>query len=604
MTTKVSDYVVNFIADKGVRDVFFISGGWVRHFAQSLANHPQINYVCNHNEQALSMSVEAYARMRGFGVGIVTSGPAVTNAITGAAGAYLDSTPCMFISGQVHTHTIKPPRLRQLGIQEVDAVGLVEKVTKYAKLVRNPNDVPYELEKAHHIAKSGRPGPVWLDIPLDVQSANIEESHTLKFSPEPQRQFGDLEEKIPIVVNLLNNAKRPVIYAGQGIRLSGGEREFERFLEHFHAPVVTSWNGSDLMYEDHPLYAGRPGSFGQRASNLTLQNSDLLLAIGARMSISQVGSNYPSFARAATKVFVDIDPEEHVKNAVRPDIPVTSDALTFLQRLNESIEGKDKHYDEWLSRVNKYKKDYPNTLPEWRSREDFVNSYEFIERLSDALSERDVITTDMGTSFTGTYQSIKLKKGQRIITSSGLAAMGWGLPGAIGACFGHDGRRTICITGDGGLQFNVQELQTVRHHNLPVKIFVLDNQGYLTMKATYNRDFGGRHVGAEKNSGVSLPDFVKVAAAYGIPGEHIHNHSELARRLPSILDTPGPYLTNIVMDPEQSLEPRVLGIEINGRKHDASLEDMTPHLSPEEMKRQMVIPLYDYGAKKSRESIL
>lgn len=591
MGRTVSDYVMDFVARTGVKDIFFISGGGNRFLAEAMANNPSLNYVCTHNEQALSMAVEGYARVRGFGVGLVTLGPGATNAITGTWGAYLDSTPCMMLSGQSPSrHLIGETGLRQFGVQEVGIIPAVQHFTKYASLVKNASEIGAELRRAYVKAHEGRPGPVWLDIPGDVQNARLPEGTPSPALPLlPYEQFVPSPTDVDRVVDLIRKAQRPLLYVGQGVRLAHAQSELETLLSHVSIPVVTSWNGADLLHETHPLYIGRPGMFGQRAANFAVQNSDLLLTLGARLSVPQVGYNYQTFAPDATRIFVDVDPAELTKKEVQPHYPLQADARAFLRALNSSLS-ETLAWPEWLAHSKQLKEKYPSVSPAWRNEGRYVNSYVFTEALSRHLRPREVVATDMGTSFTGTYQSLQLQPGQRVITSSGMSAMGWGLPGAIGACLANNRERTICLTGDGGLMFNLQELQTLKHHKLPLKVFIYSNEGYLAMRKMWDRNFQGKkYIGTEKGSGVSMPDFMKLAEGFDLPHSRIRNHTELYQQLPSILESEGPYVCELMMEPNQALEPCL--VSRNGPDGKPlpppDFGDMYPFLSPEELREAM-----------------
>ncbi len=384
------------------------------------------------------------------------------------------------------------------------------------------------------------------------------------------------------------SAQRPIIYAGRGVDVSNARKDFNEFIERVGAPVVVSWNGADLIYEDHPLYVGRPGIFGQRAANFAVQNSDVLLNIGSRLSIGQLGYNFNSFARSAYKIIVDVDKAELDKKTIKPDLKIESDAKLFLEEMNRQLGGRKGTYGEWMEICNKWKADYPVINPE-NFKGTYINSYALVDRLSTHLTGEDIVVTDMGTSFTGTFQSMRLKKGQRLFTSSGVASMGFGLPGAIGACVANGRKRTICVSGDGGLQFNIQELQTVKHNNLPIKLFVFNNGGYNSITSMQEKNFGEKYVGSEKSSGVSTPDFVKVAEAYGIRAIRIDKPSELDEKVREAIFSEDPILCDVKLDLSQKLEPRVMSqLTAEGWKP-SPLEDMSPLLSDEEFRRNMII---------------
>ncbi|GBD95696.1 acetolactate synthase large subunit [bacterium BMS3Abin06] len=592
---RTADYVFNRIAELGVKEVFAVSGGGAMHLVDAAGKNEDINYVAVYHEQAAAMAAEGYARITGKpGVTLVTSGPGGTNTITGLCGAWIDSIPTIFISGQVTTNTLlEGTGLRQFGIQESDIVSLVKPVTKYAVTVKDPEMIRYHIEEAIYHATSGRPGPVWLDIPLDIQSRLINPDELRQFNPHSKSirvVSDDLKGKVSKCIDLIKKAERPVVISGYGIRLSHGEEEFIRLVEMIGAPVISSWTSSDLIPSDHDLYIGRSGIMGDRAGNFTVQNADLLLVIGSRMSIPQVGYNFKVFAREAKKIVVDIDRAELEKESLRTDLPIQSDAKEFIEELIRQLEesGAEAGSRSWLDQCRKWKEKYPVVLPEYEGNEDAVNSFYFVDLLSKKLDKDAVIVTDMGTSFTCTMQTFKIKAEQRLFTSSGHASMGFGLPGAIGACFAH-GKKTICISGDGGLQMNIQEFQTLVQYKLPVILFVLNNQGYLTIKLMQQNHFG-RYVGSDPSSGVGTPDIVKIAQAYGIKADRIADHKELNQKIDSILAEDGPFVCEVMMPPEQQLIPRVSSLKKpDGTIISKPLEDLYPFLDREEFLENMIV---------------
>ncbi|MFQ5770306.1 MAG: thiamine pyrophosphate-binding protein, partial [bacterium] len=541
---KLSDYVLSFIAELNIKHLFFIVGGGNMHLADSLGRNKDIEHVCTLHEQAAAMAAEGYARVtNNLGAALVTSGPGGTNTITGLCGAWIDSTPCIFISGQVNLQdTILNKPLRQVGIQEINITDIVKPITKYAVMITDPNTIKYHLQKAVYLAKTGRPGPVWIDIPLNFQAALIDEHKLPSFKPpELKINLDSLKQKVSESIDLIKQASQPVILAGNGIRLAGAQKEFMQLVEKLKFPVLTTWGAADLIPEDFDLYIGRPGMIGQRGANFAIQNSDLLLSIGSRLSIPQTGYNFKAFAREAKKIIVDIDNAELEKGKIRVDIPINFGAKEFIKEMNGQLSSySPNNINGWIDRCKEWKSRYPVVLPEYFNQKSPVSSYVFIDALSDELDNNDVIVTDMGTSFTCTFQTFKVKRGQRFFTSSGLAAMGFGLPGSIGACFGNNKKRTICISGEGGLQMNIQELQTLVTHDLPIKLFVLNNQGYLTIKHTQNTHFKGHYVGSGRTSKLIFPDIIKVAHAYGLKTEKITSHDELKDKINSVLKTPGP----------------------------------------------------------------
>lgn len=594
--TKLTDYVFSFIAELGVKDVFAVCGGAAMHLVDSLGKSEDLSYIATQHEQAAAMAAEAYARITGKpGVALVTSGPGGTNTITGVCGAWVDSIPTIFISGQVTSDTlIGNTGLRQFGVQESNIVELVRPITKYAVTVTDPKMIKYHLQKATHLATTGRPGPVWLDIPLDIQGQQINLDELVPFDPAEDLQKDKnqvLSEQVAKCITMLKKAKRPVIICGYGIRLSKGENEFRQLVEKLRIPVISSWTASDLIPTDNELYIGRSGIMGDRAGNFTVQNSDLLLIIGSRMSVPQVGYNYSTFARKAKKIIVDIDETELCKPSIKPDLPITADAKEFIVSLISQLEKElvTLPVDDWLQKCSNWKSKYPVALPEYKEHRDGVNSFYFVDLLSRKLDNKAVVVTDMGTSFTCTMQTFKTKQGQRLFTSSGHASMGFGLPGAIGACLANDKKKTICISGEGALQMNIQEFQTLVHYKLPVILFVLNNKGYLTIKLMQQNHFG-RYIGSDPDSGYSCPDIIKVAAAYGIKAERVQNQDELHSRIDQILGEPGPFVCEIMMPEDQPLIPRVSSLKKpDGTIVSKPLEDLYPFLDRKEFSENMII---------------
>ncbi len=589
---KVSDYIFSYIASLGVKDVFAVSGGGAMHLVDSLGSNKDLNYVAVHHEQAGAMAAEGNSRITGKpGVALVTSGPGGTNAITGVCGAWIDSIPTIYISGQVTSDTlIKDTGLRQFGIQESNIVELVTPITKYAVTVEDSKRIRYEVEKAVYIATHGRPGPVWLDIPLNVQSAIVNVEELESFSPEEEKPDAKtLKREVAKCIELLKKAKRPVIISGYGIRLAGAEKDYVELVERLEVPIISSWTSSDLLPTDHENYVGRGGIIGDRAGNFTVQNSDLLLIIGSRMSIPQVGYNYKIFARGARKIMVDIADEELNKPSISLDLSIKRDAKEFIDELNKQLKEENVSLDigEWRSKTAEWKRKYPVVLPEYKENKNYINSYHFIDVLSEKLDSSAVVVTDMGTSFTCTMQTFRTKAGQRLFTSSGHASMGFGLPGAIGACYGRGKRKTICIAGDGALQMNIQELETVAHNKLPIILFVLNNRGYLTIKLMQQNHFG-KYIGTDPSSGVTCPDIIKLAKAHGIDGEKVSNQKELDERIDDILAKQGPYICEIVMSEDQALIPRVSSLKkADGSIVSKPLEDMFPFLDRDEFNNNM-----------------
>jgi len=593
---KISDYIVSTIADLGVRHVFAVCGGGAMHLVDSFGGCDRLEYVATHHEQAAAMAAEGYARIAGGpGAALFTSGPGGSNAITGVYGAWVDSIPTIFVSGQVTQDTlIGDTGLRQFGIQEGSIVELVRPITKYAVTVTDPDTIRYHMEKACHLAVTGRPGPVWIDVPLDVQNRLIDPENLPGFTPDESEQPCTdhvLSGLVTECADMLTKAERPVLIFGYGVRLSKAEAALRELVQRLQIPCVSSWTASDITGVADENYVGRSGIMGDRAGNFAVQNADLLLIVGSRMSIPQVGYNYKVFARAAKKIMVDIDEVELKKPSLRPDLPICADAGQFLRTLLAKVETDDLtlSIDHWRARCRQWKTKYPVCLPEYRDNRDKVNSFHFVDLLSEKLGADAAIVTDMGTSFTCTMQTFKTKLGQRVFTSSGFSSLGFGLPGAIGACFARGRRQTILITGDGGLQMNIQELQTVVQNKLPLTIFVLNNQGYLTIKLMQQNHFG-RYIGSDPSSGLSCPDILRLAQAYGIDAERIGDQETLDRKLDGVLARTGPYICEIMMPPEQALIPRVSSLKLpDGKIISKPMEDLFPFLDRDEFMENMIV---------------
>lgn len=595
---RVADYIVSFLASKNIDCIFTVSGGGSIFLCDALVLEKKIKYVACHHEQAASIAAEAYARIKGdLGVALVTSGPGGTNAITGTVGCWLDHVPQLTISGQVFSGQtiLNHPGLRTKGVQEINIVDIVKPFTKYAVMVTDELSIKYHLEKAFHLAKFGRPGPVWLDIPADIQNKNIDPKSLESYIPENEindnKSLNDLVIKIAL---LLNEAKRPLIHVGQGIRISKAQKKLLKLIENYNIPFLTAMNGFDLMDYDHPLNAGYSGSFAQRGANFAVQTCDFYLAIGTRLSLAQTGFNAKDYARNAHVVMVDIDQAELDKDTVPIDIKVCSDAGIFLDYFNNELNKfkfEKSHWINWANQCKEWKIKYPVVKKEYFEINNFVNSYVFLDMLSNELTAEDIIVTDMGFAFQNTYQAFKVKFGQRVISNSGLAPMGWGLPAAIGAFFSQKKKgKIICISGEGGLMMNIQELATIMHHQIPVKLFIFNNGGYLTIKQTQELGFEGRLMGSTKESGIDFPNFLKIADAHSLNSLRIYNHKELSKNIKSIISSDKSVVCELMMDPNQVQAPKL----INRRNSDGTfkqtaLEDSYPFLDQSEIDENLNI---------------
>jgi acetolactate synthase-1/2/3 large subunit len=598
---RVADYVSNTLANFGVRHVFMLTGGGAMFLNDAIGHEQRIKCVFNHHEQACAMAAEGYARITNTpGVINVTSGPGGINAINGVFGAWVDSIPLLVISGQVKRETLlstyKIPGLRQIGDQEADIIGMVKGITKYAKLIEDPTTIRYDLEKAWHLAKAGRPGPCWLDIPIDVQTCQIDPDQLKGYDPAEDRPLyidQDLSQICYEVLQRLQKAVRPVVLAGKGIRLGDALEEFEQVIRALNIPVVPAWTGLDLVPSNDPLFCGRPGDLGTRSGNFTVQNADVLLVLGDRLGLRQVSYNWKSFARFAYKIQVDIDEVEFQKSTVFIDQAIHTDVKLFLAELLSQIKQKGvdpQTHADWLSWCRARVDRYPAVLAHHReAKGDRINPYHFVDLLFTNLDKNDVIVCGNGTANVVVFQAGMLQKGQRLIANSGDASMGYDLPSAIGAAFARPNERIICIAGDGSLQLNLQEFQTLVHYQLPIKLFVLNNDGYLSIRLSQSNMFK-RLTGESPQSGVSFPDIVKVAQAYNIPGLRI-GYRQLEKGIQDVLQMSGPVVCDVLLDSNQPFEPRVSARQLpDGRIVSSNLEDMSPLLDENELAENMLVP--------------
>ena len=597
---RVADYIWKTLADKGVRHVFLVTGGGAMHLNDALGLERRISYVCTLHEQAAAMAAEGYARASGTpGVVSVTTGPGGTNALTGVLGAWLDSVPMVVVSGQIKRATMITAcphlKLRQLGDQEYNIVDAVRPMTKFATTVMRVEDVAETLETAWRICQEGRPGPVWIDVPLDIQAAPMDVEAV---EPNVKGEGAVAAEvvkpdpaQVAEIAAALKAAKRPAVIVGSGVHNARAEGLFLRVAEALNLPVLTSISGIDLIPSDHPLFFGRPGILGERPANFIMQNSDLFLVLGTRMGIRICGYAYETVARAATKVMVDVDPNELEKSTFRPDLKVHADAGAFLEALAAALPSLPPRTD-WLAYCRRVKAAYPVVQPAHRERTDYVSSYVLPEAVMRHAPDPLTVVTANGVAYTSTYQTIPIRRGMRMFANEACASMGYGLPAAIGAAFAFGGRReTVCFEGDGSIQMNLQELQTLLTYRLPVKVFVYNNAGYLSIKTTQRAFFEGRFVGSEAGSGVVLPSFEKLAAAYGLPYFRLANNQELDAKLPAVFATKGPALVEVMLDPFEVLGPKAASKRLpDGSMVSAPLEDMAPFLPRDEFRANMIIP--------------
>jgi acetolactate synthase-1/2/3 large subunit len=592
---RVADYIANILAQHNdtAKTVFMVSGGGNMHLIDALGKHDGLEYVCNHHEQACTFAAEGYARLSNkIGIAYVTTGPGGTNAITGVYSAWVDSIPTLTISGQVKFQTTiayQPELpLRQLGDQEGNIIAMVKPITKYTAMITDKKSVRFHLEKAIYEAKNGRPGPVWLDIPLDIQSAMVEESDLVGFIP-PQAPLYDT--KMADVIAMLYAAKRPVIIAGNGIVLSDSTNAFLKLVETLKMPVVSSFARYDIVRDDHSFGFGRFGTIGHRSTNFIVQNSDLIIAIGARLNIRAISYNWENFGREAQKIVVDIDSAELEKHTLSIDVKIHADAKNFIDDMQKAIEKNPlPSYEPWVQRCRVYREDFPTLIQERMDVKGFVDSYFFFHTLSDIVKNDEVFVFANATASVSSYQSLVTKGTQKIIENSGCAAMGYDLPAAIGACLANNRQSIVCVTGEGSLQMNLQELQTIIHYHLPIKLFVLNNNGYSSIRNTQNNFFNGFRVGSDVGSGVSFPDIGKISTAYGFKTFKIENQDNLLDTISKIYNENEQFICEVMIDSTEKMEPKLSSkIKADGTMMSAPLEDMYPFLERDVFEKNMII---------------
>lgn len=578
---KVSYYIFNFLKGKGISQCFTLPGGGAMHLVDSLGRSG-MDYICFQHEQGAACAAEAYGQHRNEpALLLVTSGPGVTNAITPVTAGWIDSTHMFVISGQAkRSDLVGNKGVRQIGSQEVPTVSMVRPVTKYAVEIMEPEEIRYHLERAWHEMTSGRPGPVWLSIPLDVQGALIDEASLTGYIP-PSSPEADYITAARRCAELLHGSKKPLLLAGNGIKLSGGEAELERLLDRIPIPIQTTWKSIDLMEENHPLYAGHPGIMGDRGANLILQEADLLISVGSRLDTSLTAFNEKNFAKCAKKVIVDIDSNELARMEMDKEVCFAGDAAKFLAALAEAAAywSKPDRWRGWLEHCKFLRSRFPVVTGAHGAVKGTVSAYWFIDRLCELLVPEDVIVPESsGGAGEITYQAFRLKKGQKMKNAAGLGSMGFGLPYAIGSCIANGSRRTVLINGDGAFQLNIQELETVRRLNLPIKMFIWCNGGYASIRNMQNNNFG-RCVASGSESGYTVPDVTAVAAAYGLPAFCIRDHQELEQVLPQVLNIDGPCLCAVKTDPAETVSPRVKAFpQPDGNMRSGTLENMWPEV--------------------------
>ena len=593
MKVKISDYIAHFLVSHGVEHVFTVTGGGAMHLNDSLGHCSELECIYDHHEQACAIAAESYARLTGKIAAVcVTSGPGGTNAITGVLGGWLDSIPMFIISGQVKKETTtwaSDVVLRQLGDQEYNIVASVAPMTKYAVMITEPREIRYHLEKAWFLAMNGRKGPVWLDIPLDIQAAVVD---TDELSGFDAANAAGRENPVYIksdtdrILDRIRSSRRPLILAGEGIYSANAYKEFIECINALKIPVVTAWNANDLLWDDNPYFAGRPGTVGTRGGNFAVQNADLLLVLGCRMNIRIISYNKLDFAKNAYKIMVDIDENEMKKPTIHIDMPIHADVKDVMADLTHCQKDETGDHSTWLAWCREINRKYPACLPEYLQKPKPLNPYAFIKKLSESLKEGAAVVCGNGAACVQTFQAFEMKKSQRVYTNSGCAAMGYGFPASIGAAIARKGAQTICIDGDGSFMMNIQELQTVAYHRLNLKIFILNNNGYHSIRQTQTNLFKPPLVGVCDGNGISFPDFEKVAAAFDIAYKKIDTLDDIERSLFDVYMTGGPVLCEVAVDEKQNFEPKLSSKVLpDGRIVSPEIDDMYPFLPKEEIEK-------------------
>lgn len=589
----VSEFIFDFFAKKGIDTAFMVTGGQAMWLNDAVGKNTNYNIICTHHEQSVTMSADAYGRIKNKpALALVTAGPGSVNAMNGVVGGYTDSSPMIVISGQAALSFVQYQEetgIRQYGVQGINIKPLVENVTKYFITVDEPQKIEYYLEKAYHEATTGRPGPVWIDVPLDIQKAEVNEKYLEKYIPEKVEEGRvSIKQAVKQAYKLLENAKRPVFLVGQGVSLAGARNEFYEYVNNVRIPVITARLGIDLIESDNELYVGRPGNYGERSANFAIQNADLIISVGCRLASSLVGHNPKAFGKNAYKYVVDIDQKELDKPGVKIDYKVKADAKIFFEKLGDELGNHQlPDYSAWIKLCNTWKQKYPVVQPEYAEQKP-VNSYYFIDKLSQNATADAAIMVDTGSCFHVACQTWKVKKGQKYLTTGGLSSMGYWCAG-IGACMANDGKETIVITGDGSLQMNIQEFAVIKHNNLPIKVFILNNNGYLLIRHTQRNFMEDRFVGESPNTGVWCPDSLEIAKAYGIKGIRIETVEEIDEKIQEVLAFDGPVICEVMTPEWQLLVPRIASDKLpDGTLVSRNYEDMYPYLPEEEVKENMV----------------
>jgi len=595
---RVADYLMQRLAEVGVRDVFLLPGGGAMYLVDAIACEDRINPVPCHHEQACGIAAEAYGRVNpvGFGVAVVTTGPGTTNILTPVAGAWIESLPLLVVSGQVkRSDAINGRAIRQGGVQEVDIISVVKPITKYAVTIESPADARKCLEEAIWQMKNGRPGPVWIDVPLDVQAAPVNPAELVGFVPPAETTRKALQTSIEKINVLVSQAERPVLLIGHGVRISGATPIFRELAAKLGIPCVFTWNASDTFEWEHELYIGRPGVVAARAPNFAIQNSDCLISIGARLDNIITAYNPTGFARAAKKIVVDVDANELARHQMSIDVKVCADASDFIRAWLKALpENRDIH--SWRMHCEDWKRRYPPLDGRVFDKTSPIGHFQFADKISDAIGENClVVTGSSGLAVEVFYTAFRNKKGQRMFLTSGLGSMGYGLPAAIGACLGAGRQRAVCVESDGSLMLNLQELATFKHLNLPIVLVIMNNNGYASIRNTQRNYFEGRYVGSGVDSGLLIPDFMELAKALGIECVRVTDVRELT---PLLLSSDRPRIVEVILEENEVLAPKVSALpQPDGSMLSMPLEDMSPLLSRDVLRREMLIPLHPVSEK-------
>ncbi len=595
----VSEFIFNYFAGKGIDTAFMVTGGQAMWLNDAVGKNKKYQIICTHHEQSATMAADAYGRTKNKpAIALVTAGPGAVNAMNGVVGGYTDSSPMIIISGQAALSFVQYQEesgIRQYGVQGIYIKPLVQNVVKYFIIVDDPQKIEYYLEKAYRLATQGRPGPVWIDVPLDMQSAQVDHRflehldvlHDAEIYEETANT-ANVKGAVKKAYQLLEKAKRPVFLVGQGVSLADARKEFQECINKIRIPVITARLGIDLMESDHELYVGRPGNYGERAANFAIQNADVIFAVGCRLASSLVGHSPKQFGKNAFIYVVDIDQKELDKPGPDVGCKIRLDCKDFFTGMLQAFESyKLPVFDEWTKQCNIWKRKYPVVQPEYALQEP-INSYYFIDRLSCCASGQATVLVDTGSCFHVACQAWKIKKGQKYLTTGGISSMGYWVAG-LGACVANEKKDTIVITGDGSLQMNIQEFATIRHNNLPIKVFILNNNGYLLIRHTQRNFMEDRFVGESPDTGVWCPDAMKIADAYGIKGIRIRTVEELDVRLEEALSYEGPVICEVMTPDWQLLIPRISSEKMpDGSLKSHNYEDMFPFLPEEELKSNMI----------------